>query len=145
MDWLIKMDFLLVALMLMFISWRDITTRMISHKNLLLLTVALVPLFIVEKKFPNFISACWVFVVCFILFTLHIIGGGDVKLLTLLSLPFSSSALTAFLLTTAFWGGVIALFGLIFFNRNVRLHGVPYGLAISLAFISIYPITVAPY
>ena len=40
----------------------------------------------------------------------------------------------------AFWGGTIAIFGLVFFRNNLRSHGVPYGVAISLAFIFVYPL-----
>lgn len=145
MDLLIKLNFAIVALLLIFISWRDITTRMISHSSLLMLAAAMLSLFILEKNLPNIFATFLIFLACFMLFTLHIIGGGDVKLLTLMSLSFPNSSLALFLLTTAICGGFIAVIGLLFFYQNVRIHGVPYGVAIAIAFISVYPTTSALY
>ncbi len=143
MDWLIKLDFFFVSLLLLYIAWKDITTRIISHFSLLILIAFLIPLFVMQGKAPNIFAACIVFILCFILFIFHTMGGGDVKLLTILSLAFFNPALLMFLMTTLLLGGVIAIIGLIAFRRSTLNHGVPYAVAMSLAFIFIYPTTIA--
>ncbi len=143
MDWLIKLDFFFVSLLLLYIAWKDITTRIISHFSLLMLIIFLIPLFVMQGKAPNIFSAFIVFILCFVLFIFHTMGGGDVKLLTILSLAFFNPALLMFLMTTLLLGGVIAIIGLIAFRRSTLNHGVPYAVAMSLAFIFIYPTTIA--
>lgn len=143
MDWLIKLDFFFVSLLLLYIAWKDITTRIISHFNLLMLIVLFIPLFILQGKTPNILAAFIVFILCFILFIFHTMGGGDVKLLTILSLAFFNPALLMFLMTTLLLGGFVAIIGVIAFRRSTLDHGVPYAVAMSLAFIFIYPTTIA--
>ncbi|CUU25493.1 Type IV leader peptidase family protein [Duffyella gerundensis] len=143
MDWWIKLDFFFVSLLLLYIAWKDITTRIISHFSLLMLISLFIPLFIMQEKMPNIAAAFIVFILCFILFMFHTMGGGDVKLLTILSLAFFNSFLLTFLITTLLFGGVIAIVGLIAFRRSTLDHGVPYAVAMSLAFILIYPTTIA--
>ncbi|HEX2148278.1 MAG TPA: prepilin peptidase [Pseudorhizobium sp.] len=89
-----------------------------------------------------------VLAVCFGFFALNIMGGGDVKLLAASALWFGfSSALAAFIVTTALWGGMITLFVIVLRNQASRFAAieavvpaqiltskkVPYGVAIGIA------------
>ncbi|MFI8416085.1 prepilin peptidase [Serratia sp. NPDC078593] len=139
MSCLLSINFVLLVCVLMFIAWQDILFRVISHGSLLLLLIILLPLAVMQHTFPNFIAAISILVIGYALFCFNVIGGGDVKLMALLSLALSDSSLAAFLFLTACIGGLIALAGLIFFNETTRLKGIPYGVAISLAFVLALP------
>ncbi|MFU9139075.1 A24 family peptidase [Erwinia tasmaniensis] len=145
MEYWIKVIYILIALLLLYISLKDITTRTISHTSLIFLVFLLVALIVMQGRAPNVAAAFSVFIILFILFVFHVIGGGDVKLLTVLSLSFSNATIVTFILTTLFFGGLVAITGLIGFRKNVISNGVPYAVAISLAFILTYPITHAIY
>ena len=87
-------------------------------------------------------------VVCFGFFALHLMGGGDVKLLAATAVWFGfSQSLAAFIIQTAFWGGLLTLFILLLraqANRFAVIETVvpaqilatkkiPYGVAIGIA------------
>jgi prepilin peptidase CpaA len=92
--------------------------------------------------------------VCFGLFALNIIGGGDAKLAAAIGLWLDPSLLLHWALWTAIYGGlltvVILLFRVLPFGGLAarwgwfgRLHdrrgGVPYGVALAAAAIQLYP------
>ncbi|GLR07764.1 peptidase A24 [Mixta theicola] len=139
MLWLFDVNFIIIMLVLLFIAWQDILLRTITHRSLLCLFFCLLPLLFLPNWQLNFFAAILIFIIGFVLFYVRVIGGGDVKLMALLALFMPEKMLTDFLLLTAFIGGAIVLFGLIFFRRQIREHGVPYGVAISLAFIFLIP------
>lgn len=87
-----------------------------------------------------------VFAVCFLLFALNIMGGGDAKLLTALALWFGlTPSLLVFLVNVAFSGGLLTLLILIIrwkahlvTSRGIWLPSslttakkIPYGIAIA--------------
>lgn len=97
-----------------------------------------------------------VFVVCFGLFALGVMGGGDAKLLSAISLWFGwSLLLVEFLLYTAIFGMFLTLAFICVrpyvvlpgFLGNIRwlnllMHpktGIPYGLAIAAGALTVYP------
>lgn len=125
---------------LLFIALQDISSRTISHRNLLALALTLLPVMLLQHQPLNYLAPLIVIVVGFVLFVLKVIGGGDVKLIALLSFTLSSTLLINFLFLTAIIGGVVVLFGLIFFRRQIRQHGVPYATAIVPSFILINPL-----
>ena len=140
MVWLIKANFIVVGIILIFIMWQDILFRKITHTSLLLLAIFLLPLILLQTLLPNLMLGLIALVGGFILFIARLWGGGDAKLVAVLALAFQGSVFYDFLFLTAFLGGVIAIIGFAFFHNNLRSHGVPYGVAISLAFILIYPV-----
>jgi prepilin peptidase CpaA len=95
-------------------------------------------------------------IVCFGLFSLGFIGGGDAKLLAAVALWFGWPALMPFIVMTALYGGILAA-ALLALRRVplpagfarmqwlVRLHtageGTPYGLAIAAGALTVYPQT----
>jgi prepilin peptidase CpaA len=100
-------------------------------------------------------AAMIVFVGCFALFALNVMGGGDAKILSAASLWFGFNIdLVAFLGFTGIYGGFLALIVLVIrANQNVLLvspvpipmhffkdrAGIPYGVAIGAAAFSTYP------
>lgn len=89
-----------------------------------------------------------VLAVCFGFFALHLMGGGDVKLLAATAVWFGfSQSLSAFIVQTAFWGGLLALLLILLraqANRFAVIETVvpaqilatkkiPYGVAIGIA------------
>lgn len=92
------------------------------------------------------VAALCVFIACFALFALNVMGGGDAKLLTACALWFGlSQGLIVFLVNVAFCGGIVTLLVLLIrwmsrlvTDRGIRLppslstaKKIPYGLAIS--------------
>ncbi|EFG7070494.1 peptidase, partial [Escherichia coli] len=129
--WLLRVDLLFVALFLIFISWGDILLRIISHRYLLVLTVLIFLALILQHQKPNLVAAGSVLLVGFFLFSAGIIGGGDVKLLTVLSLAIDEHELANFLVAMTFCGALVVLAGLLFFRKSIRENGVPYAVPIS--------------
>ncbi|AMH19481.1 peptidase A24 [Hafnia paralvei] len=140
MTLMIKINFIVTCIILVFIMWQDIFFRKITHSSLLLLFVSLIPLIFLQQQWPNVMFAILTLMGGFLLFVARLWGGGDAKLVAILALAFQGALFYDFLFLTAFLGGTIAIFGLVFFRNNLRSHGVPYGVAISLAFIFVYPL-----
>lgn len=140
MVWLIKANFIVTCMILIFIMWQDIFFRKITHTSLLLLAMSLLPLILLQSHLPNFLFGLIALIGGFVLFIARLWGGGDAKLVAVLALSFHDRVFYDFLFLTAFIGGIVAIVGLLFFRNNLRSHGVPYGVAISLAFILIYPV-----
>lgn len=103
------------------------------------------------------LAAMAVFVGCFALFALNVMGGGDAKILSAAALWYGFNIdLVAFLGFTGIYGGFLALIVLMIrANQNVLLvspipipmhffkdrSGIPYGLAIGAAAFSTFPDT----
>lgn len=139
----------------------DLLTMTIPNKLCILLCVLFalyVPFFGlgIEQLGLHLAGAGAVFAVCFGLFALGVMGGGDAKLLTAIALWFGwTQTLLEFLLLTAVFGMVLTL-GLLAARTYVilparlaqigwlshLLHpktGIPYGLAIAAGALSVYP------
>jgi len=99
-------------------------------------------------------AAALVLAVCFALFALRWIGGGDAKLAAATALWLGFSSLVDYLLMAALAGGVLTVVILLLracpmprfalaWNWFARLHnrksGVPYGVALALAAVIVFP------
>lgn len=95
-----------------------------------------------------------VFAVCFGLFAVNVMGGGDAKLLTASAVWFGLNAsLAAFLVYVALFGGLLTLFilllrrqentivasGIPFPRLLLTAKKIPYGIAIALGGFASYP------
>lgn len=104
----------------------------------------------------HILAGAAVLALAFACFSFGWIGGGDAKLAAATALWFGFSHLMDYLLIAAMFGGVLTLFILIvrqwplplFFARQLwiaRLHdmksGIPYGIALALAGLLVYPDT----
>lgn len=102
----------------------------------------------------HFLAAALVFAVCFTLFALNVMGGGDAKLLTAAALWFGfNSSLFEFLALTGYIGGALTVVVILiranwekFATVGVPLpqtlmaaKKVPYGIAIGAAGILAFP------
>ncbi len=92
-----------------------------------------------------------VFLVGYVVFALRLMGGGDIKLITVCALWVGWTALPEFIFLTAIFGGVFALLLLLVRKLLPRLRlaktlprilrsgePVPYGVAIALAFLYLH-------
>lgn len=99
-------------------------------------------------------AALAVFAVCFGLFAVNVMGGGDAKLLTASAVWFRlTPSLTAFLLYVAIFGGLLTLAILMLRRQEntilasgipvpqllLTAKKIPYGVAIALGGFAAYP------
>jgi prepilin peptidase CpaA len=139
----------------------DLLTRKIWNRLVLALLLAyavLAPLagFTAHQIEGSVVVALAVLLVTVVLFSRGLIGGGDAKLAAVTSLWFGIDHTPAYLMGIALLGGAFALTILLFrmlplpigyHNEGwvARLHsrgtGIPYGVAIALAALVIFPTT----
>lgn len=124
------------TLLLSVLSYTDIRYRVLSNKLILFvsLVVLLLSLLLYQQVFV--FSALICLVIGFILFLFNIIGAGDVKLLSALMLMVPADNAFPLLLLISLWGLIVIVVGLIFSRQSIKQRGVPYGVAISLGFLT---------
>ncbi|KZL21995.1 Type IV leader peptidase family protein [Pseudovibrio axinellae] len=154
---------LVFPLLLAIAAFFDLFTMTIPNKlNLVLILSFFAMAFLlhmpIEQVAMSFALGLGVMIVGFGLFALGLMGGGDVKFLAAISLWFGHSVnMLEFILLMSIYGGVLTL--IILALRKVpyfpqfmqgqawllKLHdkqsGVPYGIAIAIAGIQVYPNT----
>jgi prepilin peptidase CpaA len=92
----------------------------------------------------NFVAAFAVFAVCFALFVLNIMGGGDAKLLTAAALWFGyDQSLLMFLLAVAYAGGAVTLLVLVIRAKAPTVMALGIPVPPSLATVSKIPYGIA--
>lgn len=146
-----------------FAACSDLFTMRISNKLVAAVAIGFVVMALVAGLSPAAIgmhlaAGALVLAVSFTLFALGWIGGGDAKLTAAIALWMGFELLLPFLLYASVFGGVLTLVLLV--GRRyalpgpllkagwlVRLHhlktGVPYGIALALAAMLVYPQTFA--
>ncbi len=127
--------FLGIIILLATISWTDIRQRIIANKIILVLFFIILPYAYLVFREIFVLNALLTLVIGFLLFSCRIIGGGDIKLLTVLMLAVPTQQVIAFLFFVSFFGLLIIIFGWLFFRQNIKTKGLPYGVAISLGFL----------
>ncbi|WP_101775971.1 A24 family peptidase [Pasteurella oralis] len=125
-----------VILLLIVLSWTDIRDRIISNRIVFSLLIVVLPLAWLKYGYINIIPALWVLAIGFLLFTFRIIGAGDIKLTSVLMLALPYEQIIYFFFFTAFAGLFLIIIGLLFFRDSVRKNALPYGVAISLGFLT---------
>jgi prepilin peptidase CpaA len=132
---------IIISALLLVVVYYDITEFIIPNW----VSVALVVLFFAyyftlspQIKITESIAVMLItFLVGLAIFTLNIMGGGDVKLVTAISLwiGFNLQNLSLFFIYMALFGGAVALFYLIY--RKIigsKNRDIPYGVAIAASF-----------
>lgn len=160
----IMMQILLLGLFpaaMAFAAASDLLTMTISNRlSLALVFGFFLAAFLIGMPYAEMgwhvLAAFTVLVAAFICFSFGWIGGGDAKLAAATALWFGFSHLTDYLLLAAIFGGVLTLVILgvrqwplpAVFARQpwiARLHemntGIPYGIALAIAGLMIYPET----
>jgi prepilin peptidase CpaA len=102
----------------------------------------------------HFAGAAIVFCVCFALFALNVMGGGDAKLLAASALWFGfDQSLLSFLVYVAFLGGAVTIFILLIRSQSSTIMAmglpvpnsllvakkIPYGIAIAIGGFLVFP------
>jgi prepilin peptidase CpaA len=154
---------LLVFPMLMaFAASSDLLTMTISNKVVLALTAGFMALALMTGlSWPvigsHLASGALVLAVAFGCYAAGWIGGGDAKLAAAIALWFGFDHILAYLLYASLLGGMLTLLVLKFRSETLpaallrqawvmRLHneksGVPYGIALAVAALVVYPDTI---
>ena len=125
-----------IVLLLIRLSWTDIKQRIISNRIILYLFFPIIVLSLLRYEEIFVIPALTALIIGFVLFSFNAIGGGDVKLITVLMLSLPTEQILSFFLFTTFFGLLLIIIGWLFFKESIRNHGLPYGVAISLGFLT---------
>ena len=126
----------IIILLLMRLSWTDIRERIISNKIALSLLFFILPLSWLRYEQIFIIPSIIALIIGFIIFSLKAIGAGDVKLITVLLLSLPGDQILSFFLFTTLYGLLLIIIGWLFFKESIKNHGLPYGVAISLGFLT---------
>ncbi|MGP1627380.1 MAG: A24 family peptidase [Aggregatibacter segnis] len=136
MNWLINVLVVITFLLLLRLSISDIRSRIISNRIVLLLLIVAIPLSLLKYQTVFIVPALCTLTIGFLLFMLNIIGAGDVKLITVLMLMVPNDEIFPFFFFTTFAGLGLIIIGWLFFRKSIKENGLPYGVAISLGFIT---------
>ncbi|MBD8686164.1 MULTISPECIES: A24 family peptidase [unclassified Rhizobium] len=151
--------FLILPLCLAFAALNDLITMTIPNR----VSAILIGSFCIAAPLSgmdlqtfgmSLLAGLVVFLVCFALFALNTMGGGDAKLLTASSIWFGfNTSLAAYLLSVAVIGGLLTIGILLLRSRSQEImviglrvpdsllvaKKVPYGIAIAAAGLLTYP------
>ncbi|MGP1519605.1 MAG: A24 family peptidase [Haemophilus parainfluenzae] len=136
MNWFINVLVTIAFFLLVILSISDIRSRIISNRTILLLLVVIIPLSLLKYQTVFIFPALCALTVGFLLFMLNVIGAGDVKLITVLMLMIPNDEIFPFFFFTTFAGLGLIIIGWLFFRKSIKENGLPYGVAISLGFIT---------
>lgn len=98
MNWLINLLVITIALLLITLSITDIRSRIISNRIVLLLLITIIPLSLLKYQTIFLIPALSTFAIGFMIFTLGIMGAGDIKLISVLMLAIPHNEIIYFFL-----------------------------------------------
>lgn len=132
------MIYLLITIVSAIICYSDFKYRKISNKAILCVFLLSSSLSIKYGFFIQSIKISFlIFVIGFFLTKIKIIGGGDIKLISTLSLAIHGDVIWLFFIMIGFFGGVqLSMEYLYCIIKNKKTpfdKGVPYGIAISLS------------
>ncbi len=147
--------------MMIFSSFSDLFSMNISNNVSMILIASFVGFALMmgmdfQTILWHFMTFALVLTIGFVLFALNVIGGGDAKLAASTALWLGWAHTAPYILLASFIGGILTLLilkfrsGLIPEKLNkmewvLRLHdkknGAPYGIALGLAALIIYPST----
>ena len=135
------MNYLIIALhivlicLLLRLCYTDVRDRVISNRVVALLFFIVVPLSLLQYQSIFFVPALVALVVGFVLFMLHVMGAGDIKLIAVLMLMIPYEQIIFFFFT-AIAGLFLVIIGWLFYRKSIKARGLPYGVAISLGFLT---------
>ncbi len=125
----------LISLLLLYLSYTDITQRTLANRFVFIVAPLAMALSFCAYGQIFYLGAILCLVLGFGLFSLGVIGAGDVKLLTALMFAVPRETEIWFLFFTSCFGLGLILIGWVFFRQNIKQQGLPYGVAISLGFL----------
>ncbi|HFR4114886.1 TPA: prepilin peptidase [Yersinia enterocolitica] len=122
-------------LQLLFICYSDVRYRTISNKLIITITINTVFLGFMMNHGVNIVIPFSALLVGYLIFYFNLIGGGDVKLITVLLFTLSTTQSLHFIFYTAIMGGVVMIIGMLINRSDIQQRGVPYAVAISTGFL----------
>ncbi|SMB78944.1 prepilin peptidase CpaA [Pasteurella testudinis DSM 23072] len=126
---------ILIVILLIILSWSDINQRIISNSTVLTLLIFIVPFSFLFHGDVFISNALISLVIGFMIFYFGVIGGGDIKLISVLMLATPTNHIVPFLFLTSIVGLLLIIVGWIFFRHSIKENGLPYGVAISAGFL----------
>ena len=136
MNWIIDVLVAITILLLVTLSVTDIRSRIISNQVVLLLFFTIIPLSLLKYQTIFVIPALCALAIGFLIFSLGAMGAGDIKLISVLMLTIPHNEIIYFFFFTAFFGLLLIIVGWLFFRKSIKENGLPYGVAISLGFMT---------
>ncbi|WP_109058887.1 A24 family peptidase [Aggregatibacter aphrophilus] len=136
MNWIIDVLVAITILLLVTLSVTDIRSRIISNQVVLLLFFTIIPLSLLKYQTIFVIPALCALAIGFLIFSLGAMGAGDIKLISVLMLTIPHNEIIYFFFFTAFFGLLLIIIGWLFFRKSIKENGLPYGVAISLGFMT---------
>lgn len=124
-----------LILQLLFVCYSDIRHRTISNNFIITIAINTVALGLATHQAVNIIILLSALLIGYIIFYFDLIGGGDVKLITVLLFALTTTQSLDFILYTAIMGGVVMIIGMLVNREDIKQHGVPYAVAISAGFL----------
>ncbi|WP_159566006.1 A24 family peptidase [Budvicia diplopodorum] len=134
MTTLINGIFLVMLMLLIWTTYTDIRFRIISNKVVTAILIVAILFGYYHHSTINILAAVSLLALGFVLFNFNILGAGDVKLISALSLSLTAQQIWPFLWLTSVSGGLIVFIGFLFFRRSICQSGVPMGPAIAVGF-----------
>ncbi|WP_227731349.1 A24 family peptidase [Yersinia proxima] len=125
----------LLVLQLLLICYSDIRHRVISNKWIITVTINTLTLSLITYSTASIAIPLLALLIGYIIFHLKLIGGGDVKLITVLLITLNTEQSINFILYTAIMGGVVMIVGILINRTDIQQRGVPYAVAISGGFL----------
>ncbi|WP_174848855.1 A24 family peptidase [Yersinia artesiana] len=124
-----------LVLQLLIICYSDIRHRVISNKWVIIVALNTLVLSLIRYNTVNLVTPLLALLLGYIIFHFKLIGGGDVKLITVLLIILNTEQSFNFILYTAIMGGVVMIIGMLFNRADIQQRGVPYAVAISAGFL----------
>ncbi|WP_414826440.1 A24 family peptidase [Yersinia rohdei] len=120
---------------LLLICYSDIRYRIISNKFVVTIAITALVLSFITYNTVSIVIPLIALLTGYIIFHFNFIGGGDVKLITVLLLTLNAGQSLNFILYTAIMGGVVMIIGMLINRDDIQQRGVPYAVAISGGFL----------
>lgn len=136
MHWFINTLVIVSLLLLIILSITDVCSRTIGNRIILLLLITIIPLSLLKYQTLFILPSLCALAIGFLLFTLNLVGAGDVKLIAVLMLMIPNDEIFPFFFFTTFAGLGLIIISWLFFRKSVKENGLPYGVAISLGFMT---------
>ncbi|WP_443083048.1 A24 family peptidase [Vibrio sp. ER1A] len=128
-----------IVCLLVFVSFSDIRKRKIPNSYILMLAALSTLIGYEHYTLTYFLTYSLLITILLTTFYFGWMGGGDVKLISILALALPSVVTVAALWLTIMFGGVLAIIRLSQYRFNIisakkDQRGLPYGVAISMGF-----------
>ncbi|AVX36716.1 A24 family peptidase [Yersinia enterocolitica] len=135
MDILSILLIIILVLQLLVVCYSDIRHRIVTNKSIITIALTTLVISFTQHNTVSVVIPLVALIVGYILFHFKLIGGGDVKLITVLLLALTAEQSLNFILYTAIMGGVVMMIGMLINRADIQRRGVPYAVAIALGFL----------